>query len=191
MPKKIKHNRHFLMLKVTADRVVRIPVKARNATSSVKLSPILLDLLRGDEGMSISCRNAQCALRQNSHAFPHEVHLAEFTDKRAYIVDKLDKQGVPQSCVVYAHEQGSFQKEFDTKKKNSLQKMSGIEKPFTLFPPPQGKGSGRGHTGGKTTSGTHRLKTREKKVLRGPRGAFARARRAGINIPVPLQPKSA
>lgn len=185
MPKKIRPNLHYLMLKVAENTVVRIPVKARNATQSVKLSRSIIDLQKGDEGMAISCANAQCALRENSHAFPHPVFLAEFTDKRAYICDKLDKMGVPSSVVVYAHEQGSFQKQYDTKKKNTLVKMSGVEKEFSLFPPPRGKGSGTGHKGGpEKKSAADKRNERAAKLARGPRGAVARARRAGINIPV-------
>jgi hypothetical protein len=164
--------KHYFLLKVSARKTIRLGVKARNATSSVILSRTLGDIASGTEGMSITCANAECALRQNGEAFPHPVYLAEFTDNRAYIVDKLNKQGVPISCVVYAHKQGKFQKQFDTKGKRSLAKMSGAEGFFVLSPIGKRTGSSKPqpNPGG-------RYGTRKSAISR---GAIARAARAGI-----------
>lgn len=179
-----RKNLHYLMLKVAENTIVKIPVKTRNATSTVTLNRSVADLQKGDEGLAISCANAQCALRENSHAFPHPVFLAEFTDKRAYIVDKLDRRGVPMSCVVYHHDQGKFQKQYDTKKKNSLVKMSGVEKAFTLVPPYYSAAPGQGTSKDRGHSGTPGAERERKRRAAASRGATARARRAGITIPV-------
>jgi hypothetical protein len=175
MAAKRTHRKHYFLLRVSAKKTIRLGVKARNATSSVILSRTLGDVAAGTEGMSITCANAECALRQNGETFPHPVYLAEFTDNRAYIVDKLNKQGVPTSCVVYAHNQGKFQKQFDTKGKRSLAKMSGAEGFFVLSPIRQSRSPGKGVSHG-GTSGPNG-KARKTQINR---GAIARAARAGI-----------
>jgi len=167
---------HYFLLKISAKKTIRLGVKARNATSNVILSRTLTDVMSGTEGLSVTCANAECALRQNGEAFPHPVYLAEFTDNRAYIVDKLDKRGVPSSCVVYAHNQGKFQKQFDTKGKRQLAKMSGVEGMFVLSPIGQRTGGADRTNSGGTQRGHAKRKTEI------TRGAVARAMRAGINL---------
>ena len=168
---------HYLLVKVSKNRTVRIGVKVRDAKSPVALDRTLADVMAGTEGMAVTCANAQCAMRLNGAAFPHEAHLVEFTDNRAFVVDKLNRQGVPISCVRYAHNEGAFQKEFDTKGKQRLSKMSGVEKTFVLMPPPKRKSPGHGVSHG-GTSGTPR--NDRKHPLH--KGAIARAERAGINL---------
>lgn len=170
-----RKNLHYFLLKVTGNQTIRLAVKARNASQPVTLSREMVDVMKGTEGMAVTCANALCALRMNGAAFPHPVYLAEFTDNRAYVVDKLDKRGVPISCVVYAHGEGEFQKEFDTKTKQRLAKMSGVEKQFMLRPigVRQGTAKQPHHSPGGT--GTKR------KTVMG-KGAIARAMRAGITL---------
>lgn len=183
-----RKNLHYFLLKVAENTVVKLPVRCSNAKSTVTLDRKLGDLLAGDEGLAITCANAQCALRLAEKAFPHPVYLAEFTDKRAYIVDRLSPQGVPSHCVVYHHEQGNFQKEYDTKGKNRLAKMSGVEKTFRLIPPfftaapGHGTSPDRDHSG---STGASRERKRHAKAKRGATARVIRARRAGVNIPLP------
>lgn len=178
--KQRRKNNHYFLLKVSARNTIRLPVKARNANATVILSRTLQDVLSGSErGMAVACANAQCALRENGNAFPHPVFMAEFTDNRAYIVDKLDKRGVPKSCVVYAHSEGKFQKQFDTKSKNQLAKMSGLEKRFILTPVTVHKTPGK--------SGTRSPLYGKKRSIAVNKGSIARALRAGLV----LDPKAA
>jgi hypothetical protein len=180
-----KH-KHFFLVKISGDQTIRLGVRVRDAKTSVTLSRQLADLMAGTEGLSVTCANAVCALRLNGKAFPHPIYMAEFTDRRAYFVDRLNKRGQPISCVRYAHEQGAFQKEFDEKGKQRLAKMSGIEKDFTLFPPPKKAPAGQGVTHSQTRGNTY-AQNRQKAIARAigrGTGAIARARRAGINLDI-------
>lgn len=172
-----RKNLHYFLIKVSNRNTIRIGVKARNAAQPVVLSREMIDIMAGTEGMAVTCANAQCALRQNGTAFPHSVYMAEFTDNRAYIVDKLNVRGEPSSCVVYSHNEGAFQKQFDTKGKNKLAKMSGVEKRFVLYPPAPRNAPGHGISHG-GTSGPNG-KARKTPMSK---GAIARAERAGINL---------
>lgn len=173
--KQTRKNMHYFTIRATGRKTIRIPCKARNASKPVMLSRTIQDALQGQEGLAITCANAMCALREDGNAFPHKVFMAEFVDNRAYICDKLNKQNVPVSCVVYAHNQGSFQRQYDTKGKNAIAKMSGVEASFILYPPPPRVGGSSGPGSGKQYSDR-----KTKRPIR--RGAIARAERAGINL---------
>ncbi len=171
--------KHYFLIKISPRNTIRLGVKVRDAKSPVALSRVMADIMAGTEGLSVTCANAICALRLNGEAFPHPVYMAEFTDNRAYFVDKLDKRGTPISCVRYAHNEGAFQKSYDTKSKSRMAKMSGVEKTFVLSPPPPaGNGMARR---GSTSSGTTYAKRQAKKTAFS-KGAIARAERAGIQL---------
>ncbi len=178
-----KHKKHYFLIKISGKKTIRLGVKVRDAKSPVVISRTMADVMAGAEGLSVTCANAVCALRQDGETIGHPVYMAEFTDNRAYLVDRLDRRGAPSSCVRYAHNEGKFQKQFDTKRKGMLAKMSGIEKHVVLSPPPatipKGLGTSpyRGHSG---TPGA----TRERKRQVLAKGAIARALRAGINLGV-------
>jgi hypothetical protein len=170
-------NKHYFTVPMTGKEVVRIPVRVVDAKAPVTLSRTIKDVLNGTAGMAVTCANAICALRLNGSVFPHPVYMVEFTDHRAYVVSKLNKSGVPVQCYRYAHNEGAFQKQYDTKGKNRLAKMSGVEKDFTLTPPPvQRRAPGHGVSHG----GTSGPNGRNRKVM--SRKAVARAERAGINL---------
>jgi hypothetical protein len=171
-------NKHYFTIPMTGKKSVRIGVRVIDAKSPVALSRTMQDVLAGSAGLAVTCANAMCALRLNGDAFPHPVYMAEFTDNRAYIVSKLNKRGVPVQCYRYAHNQGAFQKQFDTKRKPQLAKMSGVEHTFILTPPPQQRrprGQGVSHGGTSGPNGKARKYPMNK-------GAVARAMRAGINL---------
>ena len=114
----------------------------------------------------------------NTLKFHHDKH------HKAY-VDKLNKAGTPVHCVVYEHGQGSFQKAYDTKGKNTLAKMSGAEATFSMWPPKPGVPKGEGtNRRGSTTTGTTRSEARKKALSRQRKGAIARAERSGIMLRV-------
>ena len=132
MAKTKRKNLHYLTLRANRKQVITIPLKVSVAKQSVQLNRTIADIQRGQEGLAITCANAECGLRLNGTAFPHPAYIIEFTDRRAYVVDKLNKAGTPVHCVVYEHGQGSFQKAYDTKGKNTLAKMSGAEATYRL-----------------------------------------------------------
>lgn len=182
-------HRHRMLLEVLeGQKPFEFWVKARRADQIVKINRKLVDIARGKKGMAVTCANARCAMRENSHAFPHPVHMAEFTDRRAYIVDKLTKDGHPYSCVVYDHQQGEFQRAFDTKPKSQLVKMSGVEGTVSLYPPARnlpGEGSrkgGRSRAGQDRPQGgphkTPRIGAHKKKAI----GSMARFERHGFSL---------
>jgi hypothetical protein len=181
---KMRKYRHYFLVKVSGNQTIRIPVRVREAKATVTLSRTLADIMAGTEGLSVTCANAVCALRLNGSAFSHPAYMVEFTDNRAYVADKLNKRGTPISCVVYAHNQGSFQKQFDKRGKQHMAKMSGVEGEFTLYPPPPAGVRGNGvNRRGSTTAGTSGgTRDRKRSVL--GKGAIARARRAGINLDI-------
>src|SRR5262245_34053305 len=105
-------NKHTMLLEVLEGQPpLRFKVKCRRATQKVVLSRKLVDIMRAKRGMAVTCANARCAMREGESVFPHPAIMAEFTDRRAYIVDKVKQNGHPHSCVVYDHQQGEFQRE--------------------------------------------------------------------------------
>lgn len=179
MAKKRVRQKHYFLLRITKQQMVRIGVPVSDAKETVTLNRTVANVLAGTEGMSISCANADCALK--SGAFPHPVYMAAFSDNRAFVVDKLDKRGVPSHCVRYAHNEGEFQKEYDPKGKQRLAKTSGVEKAFVLTPPPKRRAAGTGVSHGGTSGPNGRAKRRELQ------GEVARALRAGFNFAHPSQ----
>lgn len=53
-------------------------------------------------GNGAECGGALCTLDHASQ-FPHPVEGMDWTDSRAYIEEKLDREGFPVSCYVYLH----------------------------------------------------------------------------------------
>jgi hypothetical protein len=93
------------------------PAKARipmsDAKTNVKLHRLPVDAYNGIPGMAMECMNSQCGLREAEKFTEHRVFLMEFTDTRAFVVDRLNAQGMPAHCVRYYHHQMDEQREFD------------------------------------------------------------------------------
>ena len=104
--------KHYFFIKVSGKKAVRIGVNVSDAKTPVMLTRTVADILRGTEGMAVTCANAECALRQTG-SFPHPAHFVSFTDNRAYVVDKIDREGRLKHAIRYAHNEGAFQKKFD------------------------------------------------------------------------------
>jgi hypothetical protein len=181
MKKKTRTNRHYFLIKVTGQTPLRFSVKVKEAKTGVTLTRRMADILAGTEGMAVTCANAQCALREGTQAFPHPVYMAEFTDRRAYFVDKLNRYGEPVSCVRYSHHEGAFQKLYDERGKSRMAHMSGAETGFKLYPMKAVTPRGKGTSKGRDHSGTTRAQREDKRQGMG-QGAIARAKRAHINV---------
>lgn len=82
-----------------------IDLKCSPAKQRVVISREVKDVLSARAGSTIACMNSNCAHRlQNS--FPHKVYLAVFTASAAYFVDRLKRNGQPDHCVWYRHNDG-------------------------------------------------------------------------------------
>lgn len=87
--------------------LIAVPTKTRRATKSVYLI-LTADHVRraialGGVGDTTKCTMAVCAFAHRN-AFPHPVngHI-EWTLRRAYVAEKLDKHGLPATSVAYDH----------------------------------------------------------------------------------------
>lgn len=181
---------HYFLFKVAGEKTIRIPVRVKPATEEVLMKRKLADVLAGEEGFAIVCANAQCALREGASAFPHPVYLAEFTDNRAYLCDSLNKFGVPETCVQYQHNQGEFQKQFDSLGKQQLAKMSGVETEVRLYPPQKSAPPEKRRNPDTVTSGTSGGERERKRRTNLGKGAVARARRVGLNLDLARQKRA-
>lgn len=82
---------------INAKQDVYLPLKAEHVRRSIDL--------RG-AGNTQTCSMAVCALA-NSECFPHKVEgYIDWFYRRAFVVSRLDKNGIPSECYVYAHSDG-------------------------------------------------------------------------------------
>lgn len=147
-------------------------VVVSDAKKNVTIDGSLLDAITGKKGQTIGCHMSNCAMR-NQAAFPHPVVLAAFTKRSALIVDKIVK-GQPAHAIRYHHKYSWLVNLNDTDSEKSIIKMHPelVERQFTLQTPWKNPTrAGRGITKGKI-SGV--------KMAKVPRGALARAKRAGL-----------
>jgi hypothetical protein len=167
MTKYLKH-KVYITLPGTGNKMVRVPVKARPLTRELVFHRSRADVQHGIQGECATCANAISSVRNGL------CELAQFTDSRAYLVDKLDKNGTPVSCLVGVHDQGDFQRKFDKNKKALLRadECEGIVKIKPLDVMRHRNRAANKPTGPKNGP-TAAQKKRE-------RGAAARAQRAGI-----------
>jgi hypothetical protein len=95
-----------------------------------------IDVYEGVPGSAVRCANSQCANRLES-AFPHPVYLVEFTDTRAFVVDRVSKRtGEPVHCIRYYHHEGDEQREFDMPGgKERMIRERRVRKTFNLLAP--------------------------------------------------------
>lgn len=161
-------NKVYITLPGTGKKMVRVPVKAKPLTKELVFYRSKADVEHGIQGECATCANAISSVRNGL------CELAQFTDSRAYLVDKLDKNGTPVSCVVGVHDQGEFQRKFDKNKKALLRSedCEGIVKikPFDVN---RYRNNAERKPAPRYAKPTLAQKKRE-------RGAAARAERAGI-----------
>jgi len=76
---------------------VTLPLKVEHVRESIRLKGI---------GNTATCSMAVCA-RREAECFPHPVEgYIDWFYKRAFVVSRLDKNGMPCECYVYAHKDG-------------------------------------------------------------------------------------
>jgi hypothetical protein len=166
---KYLNNRVFITLPGTGKKMVRVPVKAKALTKELIFHRSAADVEHGIQGECATCANAIASVRNGL------CELAQFTDSRAYLVDKFNKQGVPVECFVGTHDQGKFQRKFDKNKKALLRsdECEGIVKIRPLHISHNKHDAERNRAAPRYAPSTATQKKRE-------RGAAARAQRAGI-----------
>ena len=127
------HTIHFPLPGLAKPAKARIPMS--DAKTDVMLHRLPVDARNGIPRMGVECMNAQCGLRE-AEKFPHPVFLMEFSDTRAFAVDRLNAQGMPAHCVRYYHHQMDEQREFDKPGgKRRLLATGLIEKDIHLLAP--------------------------------------------------------
>jgi hypothetical protein len=88
-------------------RTIEAWAKVREATRAVTLvvkpEHVLKSIRRKGVGDTANCSMAICAV-DNAEAFPHQVegHI-DWTYTRAFVVSRVDRNGLPSECVVYDH----------------------------------------------------------------------------------------
>jgi hypothetical protein len=103
-------NKVYITLPGTGKKKVKVAVKAKPLKRGLEFFRSHEDVEHGIQGECATCANAIGAVRNGL------CELAQFTDSRAFLVDKFNKQGVPTECTVGEHNEGAFQKKFDTHK---------------------------------------------------------------------------
>lgn len=106
-----KHPFRFFLSKEPGEkkaRVLTLWAKVRHAKSSVLLRLTADDVRKSIKqkgaGNGHSCSMSICAKRQ-ADDFPHEVEgYIDWSYSRAYVVSKVNKEGIPIECVVYRHD---------------------------------------------------------------------------------------
>jgi len=82
---------------IDGKRDVYLPLKAEHVQSSIDLK---------GAGNTQTCSMAVCAL-DNADCFPHKVEgYIDWFYSRAFVVSRLDKNGIPSECYVYEHSDG-------------------------------------------------------------------------------------
>lgn len=124
-------------------------VRVRDAKATVRMTTTKAQVLAAKPGQAIVCVGARCTLA-NADLFPHPVYLVEFARRYAYIVDKVDKNGHPVSCVKYLHNYGGRIEIFDDKKggKRKIIDLGLAETDIILRPPNQKLGTAHLPTNG-------------------------------------------
>ena len=161
-------NKVYITLPGTGKKQVKVPVKAKPLRRGLSFFRSRDDVLHGIQGECATCANAVSASRNGL------AELVQFTDGRAYLVDKFDKHGVPTECTVGEHDQGKFQREFDTDKK-ALLKSDRCEGIVKIRPLNMGR-----HKNNAARKPAKRYATPTAVQKKRERGAAARAQRAGI-----------
>lgn len=161
-------NKVYITLPGTGKKQVKVPVKAKPLKRELSFFRSRDDVSHGVQGECATCANAVSASRNGL------AELVQFTDSRAYLVDKFDKHGVPTECSIGEHDQGNFQREFD-KNKKALMKSDKCEGIVKIRPLSMNRH--RNNAVSKPT-GPHAAPSSTQKKRE--RGAAARAQRAGI-----------
>lgn len=165
--KKYLSHKVYITLPGTGKVRVKVPVKAKPLARNLTFARTMAHVREGLAGECATCANAIAAQAAGLG------RLVQFTDSRAYLVDKFNSKGVPTECWVGHHDQGAFQREFDTHKKRLL-RSDRAEGAVTIykFQPRKSRAGEKKPSGPSGTPGGTRVKR--------DRGAAARAGRAGI-----------
>ena len=120
---------------IEAKRDVFLPLRSEHIRESMKLDGV---------GNTQTCSMAVCAQREKE-CFPHSVEgFIDWYYRRAFVVSRLDKNGLPSVCYVYEHSDG-IGKLNDTKggQQKLLEQLqaAGGERVIHLMPPRNHHGS--------------------------------------------------
>lgn len=157
----------------------RYIVACSPATHVVKLTREAMDVLQSKQGTTVGCTNSNCAARVGEAVFGHPVFLAEFTKTSAYIVDRLDRYGMPKHCIWYKHNDGeTIDLNDHIVSRTELLKRINLGKAVVLRPP--------ANRVGQKPSAPHAQAPRHAQTARRnpvAHGAIRRAKEAGLFVP--------
>lgn len=152
-------------------------VAITDAKNSVTVNGAVAHALRAKPGVTVGCALSNVASdAANVKAFPHPVKLVSITKSTAYVVDKVNKAGIPSHAVRYGHNYGRITDCNDQRTLNALVKESPetMERPFTLYPPRARRIKPR------ATPVKGAFVRKVSGVAFVPRGALARAVKSGV-----------
>jgi hypothetical protein len=151
---------------------VDVPLKAEHVRESIKLKGV---------GNTQTCTMAVCA-RREAASFPHKVEgYIDWYYERAWVVSRLDQNGWPCECYVYAHNDniGRLNDTPAGQRKLLAQLVAeGGERIIHLSVPP--RSTGRSHSG---RQGSRNDGSRTRRHLRGTKLRWAVAG-MGVNPPM-------
>jgi hypothetical protein len=159
---------------------MRIPVKARNATTPLMVNGRVIDALHAARGVTIGCALSLMIRRE----LPH-VHFAQITARTAALVTKVNKFGQPTDAVVYKHNYQHITDKNDTGtlKKLAVEQPGLMERTFTLYPPSDHRQRDQKKRGTGVPRGKANLNSGRSRIVL--KGSARRARKAGfISKPV-------
>jgi hypothetical protein len=114
-------------------------IRMRDATKPVTVTSITKDAMTGLPGRTLECARSQTCNRValgDDSPFPHPVFFVEWSRSRAYLVDKVSKDGWPVSCVRYYHHDNGDAK-YDDLPIAQFVAEGRAEGDVTLYPPTQ------------------------------------------------------
>lgn len=165
-------NRFFIKVPGTGKTFLRVPIKVKPAKKGARFYRTINHCKAGIQGECATCANSEAAVDAGLGV------LAQFTDSRACIVDKLDKRGTPIEGTLYEHRQSSFQKRFDTDK-GALLRSEEAEGWVTLSP------ISPSHHNRAPNKPRGPRENEDKSGSKMSKGAMARAKRSGVTIEAP------
>lgn len=179
----MSRRQHYIKIPLSAGRpdlFYTVPVIRGRHT--IELTRNEQDVLTAARGDVLACMNANCVSRSAALGkFPHPVLLTMFQKSSVYIVDKVDKGGVPTRAVWYKHNDPRGVGVHDKLGPKEILKRGMADKLVLLMPPRKSRynqdDTGRSHA--RHAKGSRALPPVSP-------GALRRAQAAGIMLPPSL-----
>ena len=171
-----EHNmkkRHAFLIQVTPNQPpIRLLLPVRAGQGVIRIHRTEADVRAGKQGQTISCANIVAARRLQ--IFGEDAVHIEFTQTGCFVIDRVNRAGEPTGCSMWKHNDGQFQKQFDSKPKRTVIRAGLADRVITLRPP-----APRPSQAGLTTHVSRRDRSRATVI---PYNGARRLWQAGIRI---------